>query len=119
MNPEELQNLAREARSRLDSLQTPAQLEEFRIAYLGRKGKVVRLFEALKTASSEERRTLGQKLNELKNSLEEKLKSRQSGLSAGSSRKDELLDPTLPGIRPPSGRIHPLTPTIRRITRTF
>ncbi|MBI2167865.1 MAG: phenylalanine--tRNA ligase subunit alpha [Candidatus Omnitrophica bacterium] len=119
MNPEELQNLAREAQSRLESLQTPAQLEEFRIAYLGRKGKVTCLFEALKTAPSEERRTLGQKLNELKNSLEEKLKGRQSGLSASGGREKEFLDPTLPGIRPASGRIHPLTQTIRRITGIF
>lgn len=119
MNPEDLQNLAREAQARLEPLQTPAQLEEFRIAYLGRKGKVTRLFESLKSASPEERRTLGQALNGLKNSLEEKLKSRQSGLSADGGRKEEFLDPTLPGIRPASGRIHPLTQTIRRITGIF
>lgn len=119
MNPEDLQNLAHKAQSRLETLQTPAELEEFRVAYLGRKGKLTRFFEALKTLPSEERRRIGQELNPIKSSLEEKLKAKQAELSSVPGETGEFFDPTLPGVRPAVGRLHPITQTIREIVAIF
>ncbi len=119
MNRNEIETLGREAQDRLESLATLEALEEFRIAYLGRRGKITRLFDALKGLSPEERRGLGQALNEVRDRLEEKIKARQSLFAPESERGEESFDPTLPGIRPPVGRIHPITQTIQEITGLF
>jgi len=116
---EEIRLLAKEADSRLDSVHSSESLEAFRVDYLGRKGRVTRLFEQLKTLSPEERRLLGSSLNELKNSLEKKLEAKVSSLSPPPRGREGFFDPTLPGLRPPQGRLHPLTQTIREITALF
>ena len=103
----------------MDSVGTAEALESFRIAYLGRKGKIARLFEKMKDLSPEERRRAGQGLNELKTKLEEKAAEKQSAFSSPPKAKDGSFDPTLPGLRRPSGRIHPLQQTIREITGIF
>ncbi|MBI4115611.1 MAG: phenylalanine--tRNA ligase subunit alpha [Candidatus Omnitrophica bacterium] len=119
MNVEELRLLAREASSRLDQVTSHQSLEEFRVAYLGRKGKVTRLFEELKTLSEEERRPLGRELNELKITLERKMEEKKSSLASSHGEKDESFDPSLPGLRPSYGRLHPITQTVREITGLF
>lgn len=116
---EEIRQLSREASEALEALTSREALEEFRVAYLGRKGKITRRFEDLKELSADERRTLGQFLNETRGALEEKLKAKLSRLGSGVKKMGESFDPTLPGIRPPSGRLHPITQTIREITSLF
>lgn len=117
---EDLRLLSREASLQLEAANDAEALETFRIATLGRKGKLTRYFESLKSLSPEERKRTGQELNELKRSLEAKLAEKQASLSARpSAKKEELLDPSLPGIRPSTGGLHPLTQTIRQITGIF
>lgn len=117
---EEVHLLAREASSRLEASPSPQSLEEFRLLYLGRKGKVAQFFEALKELSADERRTVGHELNKLKTSLERKLEEKKSLLSvSGAKERGEIFDATLPGIKRPYGRIHPLTQMIREITAIF
>jgi phenylalanyl-tRNA synthetase alpha chain len=48
---------------------TPARLEEFRLAYLAKKGVITDLMNGLKEAHPEQRKALGMALNELKNGL--------------------------------------------------
>lgn len=119
MDREDLHLLAQEASSHLESADSPESLEVFRVAYLGRKGKVTRLFETLKSLSPDVRQAWGEELNRLKRSLEEKIAAKRSSFSARPSSREEPFDPSLPGIRPPTGRIHPLIQTIREITALF
>ena len=115
----DLRALTQEAASRLDSLNSSESLEAFRIDYLGRKGKITRLFESLKDLAPEQRRLQGQELNELKQTLEEKIKAKSSEFSISRNAQAEFFDPALPGLRRPVGRRHPLTETIREITTLF
>lgn len=119
MDLEELRTLAREAAGRLEALDSPETLESFRVAYLGRKGKVTLLFEALKSLRPEDRRTFGQELNQVKKVLEEKFEAKRASLSGVPKKNEEFFDPTLTGLRRPHGRLHPLTQTIREITAIF
>ena len=52
---------------------TPDEVEQFRIQYLGRKGILNDLFEAFKQVPGEQKKVLGQELNKLKNAVQEKL----------------------------------------------
>ena len=51
---------------------TIAQLEEFRLKYLSKKGAVAELFSEMKQASPEQKKDMGKFLNELKSKAEEK-----------------------------------------------
>ena len=114
-----LRALAQEAEACLEAANSRESLEAFRVSYFGRKGKIALLFEELKTLSSEERRTVGRDLNELKGGLEQQFKSRLAAVEESPKGRDEFFDPTLPGLPPPRGGIHPITQTIREITGIF
>lgn len=51
---------------------TAAELEEFRIKVLGRKGELNELMDEFKTVAPELKRELGQRLNGLKNRAQER-----------------------------------------------
>jgi phenylalanyl-tRNA synthetase alpha chain len=48
-------------------ISSASQLEEFRLFYLSKKGKISQLFEDFKNVPNDQKRTVGQELNELKN----------------------------------------------------
>jgi phenylalanyl-tRNA synthetase alpha chain len=85
-----------------------ADLEAFRIKWLGTKGMIKDLFEEFKTVSSEEKRTLGKALNEFKKLAEEKYQSLKEQADIQSSSKSDLPDLTLPGEGYETGGRHPL-----------
>ncbi|MBI3306921.1 MAG: phenylalanine--tRNA ligase subunit alpha [Candidatus Omnitrophica bacterium] len=117
MNPI-IQELQTEAKSRLASIRSPQDLESFRIAYLGKKGKLRDLMEQLKNVPDDQRRDFGRQVNEFKQFLEESIKSLKIETSSSAASKDSF-DETLPGILPATGRIHPINQMIQEICRIF
>ncbi len=98
-----------------------AQLEQFRITYVGRKGVIAQLFEGLKTARPEERRMLGAELNNLKNFAQAKFDEFQTILenhTVGAANQAPF-DLTLPVIPNELGTAHPLTIVRNRIIEIF
>ena len=49
------------------SPKSQAEIEEFRVKILGRKGELTELFEEFKTVAPELKRELGRKMNDIKN----------------------------------------------------
>lgn len=94
--------------------------EKFRLAFLSKKGKLNELFEDFKQVSSDEKRLVGQKLNALKNTLEQMylvISSEDNGGSDNSNSNKEDL--TLPVIPNATGSLHPLSVVRRRIIEIF
>jgi phenylalanyl-tRNA synthetase alpha chain len=54
------------------SIANNEELERFRIAFLGSKNKIKDLFKELKEVPNDQKKAVGQKINELKNSAQEK-----------------------------------------------
>jgi len=102
----------------IDNVRNSAQLEEFRITYLARKGEVASLFELLKTVSPEERPSIGKSLNELRTFVQGRYDDRQKALAAG-SLGPAPADFTLPGRDRFVGSQHPLTRTLDEIKSIF
>ncbi|MEY3645994.1 MAG: Phenylalanine--tRNA ligase [Bacteroidota bacterium] len=95
-----------------------AALEQFRIQFVGRKGRLAELFDGLKDVAAESRREVGQALNGLKNLAEAKFTAAQEEF-AGSDQSIEIpADLTLsdPLIQ---GSLHPLTLVRSRILEIF
>jgi phenylalanyl-tRNA synthetase alpha chain len=107
-----------EFRRRFDGVRDAASLEQVRIDFLGRKGRISQAFDTLGSASPEEKREAGRLLNEMKSRFQ-KAMAEKASQAAGKKTAGALFDPTLPGNRPPVGRIHPLTSVMSRIRGCF
>ncbi len=100
--------------------ETKEQLEAFRIRFIGRKSAVTALMGNIKEVAPEERKAMGQQLNELKNKAWDKFKSLELQLEqkngAGTVEHGDL---TLPPVPNELGTIHPITQTRNRIAQVF
>ena len=113
---ESIESVRKSFRTDSDPLPTDSKdLELLHIKYLGRKGLVAGLFNDLKDAPSEDRPMLGKVLNDLKNEISKSL----VGIKGSSSSEKNEEDITLPGLKFPSGRIHPLQQTMNDIKNIF
>lgn len=92
--------------------------ETFRIKYLSKKGIINQLFEDFKSLSPEEKKTTGQKLNELKNILTDKYNQSKESFS-DTGRVETSEDLTLPGDSIPLGSRHPVSIVINEIKEIF
>ena len=93
--------------------------EAFRIAWLGRKGRMKDLMAAFKEAPNEEKRELGKLLNELKGSIEERIESVASQGAGQSGSGSSGEDLTRPAGGRGIGTHHPLSVVRREIIGIF
>ena len=113
MEPEALE---REAQSAIAAAASPAELDEARIRYLGRKSELKQALRAVRD------RETGMVLNALRERLEEGIASRQQELEQAELEQafaQDGLDVTLPGEPIPRGRLHLLTQVRREIEDIF
>ncbi|MEN8142824.1 MAG: phenylalanine--tRNA ligase subunit alpha, partial [Thermodesulfobacteriota bacterium] len=117
---EELQSLKAEALALLDELDQSAELEEFRIKYLGRKGQFSGLMKQLGKVDPQDRPRLGQLANSVKAEVEAAYEARKENLaSAVGSAGGAELDLSLPGRTVPPGRLHPVTQIMEEVCGVF
>lgn len=118
----ELENLRAEALAQVQSAADGPQLEQTRVHFLGRKGRLTALLRRVAALPPEERPGIGALANHVKETIEEAITACRAALE--SIPNDDILakdqfDITLPGRRPSLGRLHPLTQIIRRICGVF
>ncbi len=95
------------------------QSEEFRVAWLGRKGEFAAIFDWFKTLGSEEKRAFGQKINVLKNRAEERIEEFKTQFSDASDNTGSAVDLTRPVQLAFGGSRHPVSLTMERISEIF
>lgn len=101
---------------------TVEELRELRNRLLGKKSQLAQDLAGLGKLAPERRRAEGERLNRYKRELEAALDQRERSLAAGqldTALERERLDVTLPGRSARVGRHHPITATIRELTRIF
>jgi len=94
------------------------EAEVFRIKYLGQKGLVKQLFADFKNVALEQKREVGQKLNELKNVAQQKAEQLKQQTSAATSTATDS-DLTLPGEPIQLGSRHPISIVRNEIIEIF
>ncbi|HOS88032.1 MAG TPA: phenylalanine--tRNA ligase subunit alpha [Candidatus Paceibacterota bacterium] len=106
----------------LSQIKNSDELKNFSITYLGKKGKIRTLFSELKNVSLEERKKLGQEINEFAKTvqneadkLEQIFKEREYKLKEAQNK----INLDLPGEKIETGHLHPLTITRREIEDIF
>ena len=86
---------------------TSAEVEAFRIKYLGTKGLVKNMMGEMKSVSNEQKKEFGQILNAFKVAAEEKLEALVAALG-DTTTLDANIDTSLPGDEFTVGTRHPL-----------
>ena len=119
----ELAELKKEALKDYKGLASTYELQAWRVRYLGKKSRLVAILRGLSSISAVDRGKVGAAANSLKNELQEKCENKKGAFSeAGvktSVRQQGTLDVTLPGKKPPRGRLHILNKVTYEISDIF
>jgi len=113
---EEIISLKNEAIAQIMETSSISELDNLRIIYLGRNGKLTSLIKKLKEFPKDKRKVVGILINETKKSLNQIISSQKNKLSSFSRK---WFDPTIPGIKPKLGNLHLVTKAIREISLIF
>lgn len=119
---EQLDALQAEALAKISGCTSLQELQDVRVAYLGKKGAVTALLKGLGKLDKEERPKMGAMVNTVREALEAELSNVQAGLEAKAlqARLDsERIDITLPGRARRQGHLHPLTKVNEMIESFF
>ncbi len=117
---ERLQQLEEQATAALADVDDAAELEQFRIEYLGGKGRLKDAMSWLKEAPKEDKPKLGQGLNALKDKLQAGYEQKKAALGdAKAEAAGPQLDVTEPGLPPRLGRQHVITQVIDELIEVF
>jgi phenylalanyl-tRNA synthetase alpha chain len=114
-----LEALFAEVRAIAQELTSEENIENFRIAYLSRKGRIAQLFDELKLLPAAEKPAMGQALNVLRQTAQSLLDQAVEALSHGEDEHADTLDITLPGRRYRRGHMHIVSQTIEEISDIF
>ena len=110
---------ALEAELKNAQARTADEVERFRVAMLGRNGAVTELFDAFRQVAAEEKRTLGPRMNQLKQLAQQRLEELKSGLGNEAEGGSDDLDLSAPARTGHMGSLHPITIVRQRIVDGF
>lgn len=106
----ELDTIQSDALAAIDDIADEAGLEEVRIGFLGKKGRLTAASAGMRDVPKEQKKDVGQKLNEVRTAITEALDSKGAALTAAKDAAAfAAIDPTLPARSLPQGGLHPLT----------
>ena len=88
---------------------TPEEIEQIRIKYLSKKGAVSLLFNDFRDVPREQKREIGQLLNELKTVATDKMAELRNSLAQGAEDELSQIDLTRTATPVPFGTRHPLS----------
>ncbi len=117
---EELLNIKNAAVSLILDAEDKKSLEEIKLQFLGRSGRLTFAIKEIAKVPIEKRPEIGQLANEVKKTIEETIESQELKVRSQESRKRvESIDKTVPGIKPPVGHLHPMSQVIYDVVDVF
>lgn len=120
--PDSLEDLLNQAEHAVNSATDLKMLDEIRVRYLGKKGEFTQRMKALGELPPEQRPKVGKIINQARDRFQKLLEEKRSQLQDDQLTQrlaTETIDVTLPGRGMRNGGVHPVTMTLRRITRIF
>ena len=115
-------NLRLEFEHKLKSVGTSEELENLRLEFLGKKGKITEALQGLKDVPSDQRREYGIAINEFKQEVMAKLEETEKMIEEIELTEElnncELYDITLPSTKK-QGSLHPVTIVQKEVEEVF
>ena len=109
---QKIKNLKSKFESELENIKDLSELENVRVAYLGKKGSVTDLLKAMKDLSVEDKKTFGQRVNELKGTVAQRIAEKTAEMKEKEVQKEIELMPEFDLSLPTNlsrGSYHPIT----------
>lgn len=94
-------------------------LDEVRVRYLGKNGRLTELLRGIGQAAPDDRPRIGQRVNQAKSAISGAIETRRNQLQASTRAVKTALDRSLPGRAPHMGHRHPLTWIREEVTEIF
>jgi phenylalanyl-tRNA synthetase alpha chain len=119
---DQLEALEQAAAAEIQAASSAAQLEELRVSWLGKKGRLSAVLGAMGKLPGDERPLVGQRANLLKEQLQSLLTGRVQEVKSRAMAEriaKESLDVTTPCSYTPPGHRHPLISTIEEVVDIF
>ncbi len=117
---EELINIKNTAMSFILEAEDKKSLEETKLQFLGRSGKLTLAMKELPKLPIERRTEVGRLANEIKRAIEETLEDRMLQVSSEQvTRRKDSIDRTSPGLPPKIGHIHPISQVMQETIEIF
>jgi len=119
---ERLKQLREDAKRELEPVSDPAALEQWRVSYLGKRGRLTLTLRGVGKLPPQERPAVGRLANEIKTHLERAFKERAEELRRALLAKElaeASIDVRLPGRQQSLGYLHITTQTLREIYAIF
>ncbi|MHC4170428.1 MAG: phenylalanine--tRNA ligase subunit alpha [Planctomycetota bacterium] len=116
---EQFEQTGSDALAELQNVGDPAALEDFRIKYLGRKGRITQLLSQIGKLPPEQKPRAGQLANRIKNDVTNAFEQLKKELEARREKPKELIDVTLPGAPVNMGKPHVITQTLSELLEIF
>lgn len=113
-----INDLTEKASGEISSATTLEKLEKLKIQFLGKNGEITALTKVVVQVPPEQRREVGQSVNQAKQLVEQLIAETRTNLLASqleSGAGENKIDVTLPGLRRLSGHVHPVTATMERM----
>ena len=119
---QKLQAIREEALSQIQDAGMLDRLNEVRVSFLGKKGKLTALLKSMKEIAPEDRPAFGQLVNEARAQIEEAIEDTKKKLEKQALElqlKTEVIDVTLPARKNHVGHRHPNTIAREEVERIF
>ena len=116
---EKFEKIGADALKTLKQVKSSDQLEEFRIKYLGRKGRVIQMLSQIGKLAAEQRKQGGQLANKIKKEVTTAFEELREKLGTSATKAEPLIDVTLPGEPVRAGKNHVITQTFSELLEIF
>lgn len=119
---EELNELQEDAKNKIAGSMDEKTLQDTKVFFLGKKGKLTAILRGMKDVSAEQRPVIGALANQVRENVEAAIADKMEELKAKRLQlkiERETVDITLPARHQKVGHIHPLDKALREIMKSF
>ena len=119
---QQIEKISIEFDEEIKAVENQSQLEELRVKYLGKSGKITAIMPMMKQVPAEDKREVGMLINELKGKIESDIVEMQEEFKQRAIMEEinnaEVIDITLP-VETNVGSLHPRTIVQKEIEDVF
>ncbi|MEN8252439.1 MAG: phenylalanine--tRNA ligase subunit alpha [Patescibacteria group bacterium] len=115
----EIQKIKENALEQIEKAETLEDVEEIRVAYLGKKSAFNEILKGLKDLTPEEKKEIGPLANETKKEIQGLIDEKKESLENAIDEEKEWIDVSAPGKKSTQGNLHRLSTVQRDIEDIF
>ena len=118
----DIKKVLNQAKKDIELCSNQRDLQDIKVAYLGKKGKITELLKSLKDLSLEEKKNTGAKLNFLRIEVDNLIRNKSDKLKIqeiNTKLQNEAIDISFPPPNSINSKVHPISKTFDEVINIF